>query len=165
MAITHRDASRTLEDRFYEKISPEPNSGCWLWDGAWTVGYGMFRNEKGQTEQSHRVAWRLRHGPIPDGMTLDHRVCKLKCCANPDHVVLCTHVENISELDGMVGKNKAKTHCVRGHPFDEKNTSFRTYRGGSVGRVCNTCTKFKSLARYRTFEDAEKAIAGVWDGS
>ena len=25
---------RPAEERFWEKVSPEPNSGCWLWTGA-----------------------------------------------------------------------------------------------------------------------------------
>lgn len=33
-----------LPDRFWDKIEPEPNSGCWLWIGALrTNGYGTLR--------------------------------------------------------------------------------------------------------------------------
>jgi len=30
-------------DRFYEKLIPEPNSGCWIWIGAITkLNYGSL---------------------------------------------------------------------------------------------------------------------------
>jgi len=34
----------TPEERFFDKISPEPNSGCWLWTaGVDSCGYGNFK--------------------------------------------------------------------------------------------------------------------------
>ena len=34
---------RPLMDRFWDKVVVEPNSGCWLWDGATTNGYGQIQ--------------------------------------------------------------------------------------------------------------------------
>ena len=34
---------RRVPPRFWDKVSPEPNSGCWLWLGSVTAkGYGEF---------------------------------------------------------------------------------------------------------------------------
>ena len=50
---------KTLEERFYEKCIPEPNTGCWLWVGASNqAGYGQIEahgREKKPTAFPHAV--------------------------------------------------------------------------------------------------------------
>lgn len=45
---------------------------------------------------------------------------------------------------GTGGINKAKTHCLRGHPFDEENTIHK--KGG--GRICRICARNTANASY-----------------
>jgi hypothetical protein len=89
----------SLLDRFNDKVSPEPNSGCWLWTGGITeLGYGVIglgRREEG-TDKAHRVSWRLHRGPIPDGMCVCHR-CDTPLCVNPDHLFLGTLGDNMRD--------------------------------------------------------------------
>ncbi len=76
---------------FYSK--PEPLSGCHIWNGgAFNCGYGRLRYQ-GRAWLAHRLAWTLKHGPIPDGMILCHR-CNVRRCVNPDHLVLGTCADN-----------------------------------------------------------------------
>jgi hypothetical protein len=75
---------------FYSK--PEPLTGCHIWRGALLNGYGALRYQ-GQHRQAHRLAWALKHGPIPDGMILCHR-CNVRRCVNPDHLALGTGADN-----------------------------------------------------------------------
>jgi len=42
-------------------------------------------------------------------------------------------------LQGMSAKNEAKTHCMRDHPFDEKNTRWSMGRHGRKIRHCKVC--------------------------
>jgi hypothetical protein len=42
---------------------------------------------------AHRVAWELEHGPVPDGLTLDHRCC-VRHCVNPAHLEPVSHKVN-----------------------------------------------------------------------
>jgi hypothetical protein len=35
--------------------------------------------------------------------------------------------------------NSRKTHCAKGHPYDEENTGYFTKANGSVRRVCRAC--------------------------
>jgi len=79
-------------DRFWSKVSPEPNSGCFLWDGAQRKGYGYFWNGRG-AQQAHRFAWILENGPIPGDFVIDH-LCRTKCCVNPAHMELVTLAES-----------------------------------------------------------------------
>jgi len=81
--------------RFYDKVSPEPTSGCHLWMAATQVGgYGLFQYE-GRLQCAHRVAVQLM------GMTVDGKVVRHTCdnpsCVNPDHLVIGTQKENIQD--------------------------------------------------------------------
>ena len=83
-----------IETRLLNKISPEPNSGCWLWLGAVTEnGYGSIRFKKKITP-AHRVSYTLFKGEIPAGFELDH-LCRVRCCINPDHLEPVLHKVNV----------------------------------------------------------------------
>jgi hypothetical protein len=76
------------------RISPEPNTGCWLWVGNKNDrGYGVVPLE-GKIRKAHRAVYESERGPIPEGLTLDH-LCRIRCCVNPDHLEPVTAMENI----------------------------------------------------------------------
>lgn len=102
-----------------DRITPEPNSGCWLWLGYAEQGYGRV-TIKGKRSPTHRVVYEEFRGPIPPGLELDH-LCRVPCCVNPDHLEPVT--PQINQLRGFspTGINARKTHCVHGHPLTEGN--------------------------------------------
>lgn len=86
----------TLKDlkRFWAKISPEPNSGCWLWVGALnTKGYGQLWHN-GKLRFAHRLSYQNYVGPIAEGMDMCHR-CDVPVCVNPEHLWPGSTSENI----------------------------------------------------------------------
>ena len=129
------------KDRFFKFVSPEPNTGCWLWTGAaQRNGYGRFGMD-GRTQFAHRVAYELHIGPIPKGLHLDH-LCRVRGCVNPAHLEAVTQRENTLRGDAITARNAVKTHCLKGHAFDEANTYH--YQGGFRG--CRTCRKARRKA-------------------
>ena len=78
--------------RYYSERLP---NGCLIWTGAVAqrTGYGLKRHE-GRLMGVHRVAYILSHGPIPDGMEVDH-LCFNRLCIEPDHLDLTTKRENL----------------------------------------------------------------------
>lgn len=111
---------------------PEQNSGCFLWIGPCNrKGYGVLSAEGG-AQIAHRASYEFHVGKIPDGLQLDH-LCRTRCCINPRHLEPVTLQENVRR--GEVGKFfRNKTHCPKGHPYDEDNT------GRSQGeRYCKEC--------------------------
>lgn len=118
--------------RFWSHVDKTEN--CWLWTGSHGL-YGVFRigGRDGHNIGAHRYAYELLVGPIPGGMQLDH-LCRVKLCVNPDHLEVVTPRENTLRGGTIPAANAAKTHCLRGHPFDEPNTYW--HRGRRYCRAC-----------------------------
>lgn len=125
--------------RFLRYISPEPNSGCWLWTGSEDRhGYGTF-SIRNYPRPAHRIAYLLFVGNIPRELQLDH-LCRNSYCVNPAHLEPVTQQENIKR--GNAGrKDRIKTHCAQGHPFAGDNVRTIKRPNGRTGRVCRTCMR------------------------
>lgn len=84
-------------ERFEKFISPEPNSGCWLWAGCVDrKGYGEFRF-RGRSQFAHRVSFILHHGEIAKGLCVLHR-CDNPSCVNPEHLFLGSVADNNDDM-------------------------------------------------------------------
>lgn len=98
--------------------------GCWVWQrGRTKNGYGRAAGV-----YTHRLAYELAHGPIPDGTEIDH-LCRVRACCNPAHLEAVTHAENVAR-----GARAMATHCKRGHEYTLANT-----RLVPNGRACRAC--------------------------
>lgn len=73
----------------------DPATGCWEW--LWCKdrnGYGRgSRVVGGPTMLAHRMVYEDAHGPIPEGLSLDH-LCRNPSCVNPDHLDAVSHAVN-----------------------------------------------------------------------
>jgi len=81
-------------ERFHMLYTPEPNSGCWLWEGRpqGSNGYGRMK-VGGHSVPAHRYAYEIHKGQVPVGMQVCHR-CDVPLCVNPDHLFLGTGRDN-----------------------------------------------------------------------
>lgn len=90
------EKKKSTIEKFMEKISPEPNSGCWLWVGAvMNTGYGSFY--MGKTVLAHRASYRFFCEEIPEGLHVLHK-CDTPLCVNPDHLFLGTDLDNKRDM-------------------------------------------------------------------
>lgn len=116
-------------------------AGCMEWQGKLgTDGYGRVLVAHRRERVAHRVAWESVRGPVPDGLQLDH-LCRNRRCVNLDHLEPVPQRENLRR---GVHANRGKTHCPRGHAYDEANT----YQINGKGRHCRTCRSAQNRARY-----------------
>lgn len=135
----------------WSRISAEPienkyvvnaTTGCWEWQRAITNGYGVVQDLRAHRQtQAHRAVYELHHGPIPEGMTLDH-LCRNRACVNPNHLEPVSRGENVLRGEGHAAVNARKTHCKRGHEFTPENSY---YAPNGKGKRCREC--FKTLRR------------------
>lgn len=131
-----------LPPRMAEKIAAVGDSdACWEWTGAiQSSGYGSIGHE-GRRWSTHRLAYTLLVGPIPDGLQMDHLCCNTRCC-NPRHLEPVTAHENCARK-----ADSTKLRCVQGHPLVGENLRLRTLRNGQIRRVCRACVMDTCRAR------------------
>lgn len=102
----------TPEERFMQHVSPEPNTGCWLWLGSSARhGYGSFWLS-GRLRPASRVSYELFVGGIPRGHEVMHR-CDNPPCVNPDHLATGTHAMNARDMAIKYRAHRSKS----GLPF------------------------------------------------
>lgn len=90
------DAWESRAAIFWQRVSvPQKPYGCWEWPAGKVCGYGslMFC---GRRWRSHRLAYTLTHGEIPEGLIIRH-VCDNPSCCNPHHLLMGTQMENVQD--------------------------------------------------------------------
>ena len=144
-----------MSERFWKYV--EKTNSCWLWNGFVSQrGYGSYsckRNGERRSYKAHRLAYEMCVGPIPSGRALDH-LCRNRKCVRPDHLEPVTWRENTLRGVGLSAENARKTHCVHGHPFDDKNTIIR--KNGD--RLCRQCIRRNNLKSHRTYAERIRLV-------
>lgn len=106
-------AGRTYQDSPEEAFDAYTEPLAWDDHLVWTGGRGQSGHGriwvKGRHEEAHRYAWEREHGPIPDGMLVDH-ACHEPSCVNVAHLRLATPAGN---AHSRAGANRNSTLGVR----------------------------------------------------
>lgn len=147
-------------ERFWKRVKRIELTGCWNWQGyvnpksrygTWSLQVGG----KTKTVYSHRYAYELLVGPIPEKLVLDH-LCSNRQCCNPEHLEPITQAENTRRGAAAASNQfraEAVTHCPRGHEYTAENTYLRK----SGGRACRACGRAASAA-YHVQKRAENPL-------
>lgn len=148
---------KSANQRFFEKVIlfSEP-PGCWRWNSSKNRdGYSKFWfNKKGVA--AYRYAYELFIGPCPEGLEPDH-TCRVRDCVNPWHLKWMTRQENCLLSESFAADNAQKTHCPKGHPYDESNT----LKANKNSRRCRACKREQSYERRKRLAEAEGRFLGV----
>jgi hypothetical protein len=137
-------------EAFWARVTKQDGDGCWEWRGSkLKFGYGAAWH-LGRASGAHRVAWRLAHGPIPDGLYVLHR-CDNPACARPDHLFLGTHADNMADMARKGRQRRGEANLSSRLSVNAVRAIRRRYEGGGESH--------RSLAR--TFGVAPNAIRKI----
>lgn len=117
-------------------------NGCWEWVGFVSKTGYAYTSRNRKKVIAHREVYEKFRGPIPEGMTIDHK-CRKRDCVNPDHLEVVTQGENVLRGNAPTAHNARKTHCPKGHEYTSENTAIYGH-----SRRCRSCYRTSSNLRY-----------------
>lgn len=143
-------------ERFWSKTRVNPERVCngtpcveWV-GGHSSRGYGRVKIH-GTSYAAHRIAWVIRHGPVPAG------ACVLHECDNPPclrHLVTGDQSRNIRDCVSR-GRHplRNRTSCPHGHDYSPGNT----HTTAMGHRQCLACARLRAARRIATEYDKVQA--------
>ena len=109
-----------LAQRLWARVSRGGPNSCWLWTGYTRPdGYGEMGIPKTRrTILTHRAAWIVTNGPLPElagfhGAVVMH-TCDVPACCNPAHLIVGTQKENIADCHA---KKRGDSPLGQRHPW------------------------------------------------
>lgn len=160
----------SLMEQIGDKMTVGTVEECWTWLACKQSGGRAQLRWRGRMESVYVLMYEEFIGPVPPGMILDHVChneaalrgecdggddCPHHACCNPYHLTSKSQGQNL--LDSPLTQasiNKAKTHCDRGHEFNEENTGFKN---NGRWRYCKPCNKMGKDGRAAW--DAEHGVS------
>lgn len=158
MAPKRRPREITDEDlvRFESYILR--TDGCHHWIGPLgRGGYGRFGVMRKRI-LAHRFALMVAGRDLPPGLVCDH-LCRNRTCVNVEHMEFVTIGENVLRGDTLSARNRAKTHCSKGHPLSGDN--LLVLRGAWPGRRCKAC----AAETLRRFHERRPGYREAWEAA
>lgn len=131
--------------RLWSRIERRGPNDCWPIRGARSNGYVLIQRH-GKNIGAHRLIYIIVHGPIPEGLDVDHLChttdctvpvaqCPHRICCNPTHLALATNKDNALRGNGPTAINARKDSCPKcGGAY-----TVRTLRTGKQDRICIPC--------------------------
>lgn len=106
--------TKSLAERLWSRVAITANPDkCWEWQaGLNRGGYGRIRRtNRGKQVGTHRIAYELIYGEIPNGLWVLHKCDNPKCC-NPAHLFLGTAAHNSADRNIKGRQSRGEKHAI-----------------------------------------------------
>lgn len=91
-----RQYTPTFRARFQDRVEIDLTSGCWIWTGRQSNGYGRVYVAPQDSPGAHVAAWEMASGEaVPDDMLIGH-TCDVKLCVRNDGAEGTYEIEGVS---------------------------------------------------------------------
>jgi hypothetical protein len=151
-----------LDDYAHLWIS-EPNTGCWIWHGGNSKGYGRITIGK-KTINIPRWVCEEAHGLPP---TFEHQAahatasgCVGPACVNPAHLRWATQSEN--QLDMPIEKRSERARKIWAEMTPEQRTEIARRGRASLPSEHKAYDAFRRLTSEEQRERGRKGAAARW---
>jgi len=95
MQVPKSSSLRVLPAHLWRRVKKV--GSCWIWTGrCGRGGYGTVKHGD-HSFLVHRLVWLVLNGPVPHNKVIRHK-CDIRQCCNPQHLLLGTHQENMSDM-------------------------------------------------------------------
>lgn len=133
-------------EHFWGRLDWSDPDGCWEWNR----GFGGPRRNYGYVFldgvrwRTHRLAWTLTHGTIPDGLIIRHLCNNPKCC-RPAHLALGTHKMNADDREAagrtVKGEEWHRRHGLGRFLGGLSTDELDTFRRDAVALTLKQCAE------------------------
>jgi hypothetical protein len=132
-----------LAERLSLRSVRNVKTGCIEWVAYLDrYGYGTL-NYRGKVIRAHRASYEVTHGPILEGLVIDH-LCDNRKCINPEHLKAVSNKDNVTRAAHINMQLYRDNRCIRGH----EKTGENLYISPSGRRECRLCVTHRSLNYY-----------------
>lgn len=139
--------------RFWARVKIGSKDECWEWTGCRIRnGYGRL-GYKGKQHLTHRIAWELTNGTIPDGLCILHKCDNPPCC-NPDHHFLGTKLDNMLDM-----RSKGRENYLTGE--DHGSAKLNAVQVADILSVGKSISSSEQAKKYGV---SKSCIKHVWSG-
>ena len=99
-ALSRADVPAILNRMILDQAAGKEKDTCWIWNGSYSHnGYGRWVgqvNGRSKAFVVHRASYAILVGDVPAGLIVRH-TCDCPPCFNPEHLVVCTQLENMHD--------------------------------------------------------------------
>ena len=120
----------------------------WIWLGENHIsGYGITNYKNNRHARVHRLSCYLFHNldlNVRKQLACHKTTCNRKNCWNPEHLYVGNQANNMKDtVRCKTHYQTIKTHCPKGHEYDNKNTFLYQER-----RYCRACMNERMRQKY-----------------